>query len=153
VSPFKGVVADMPTDGVAGRREVSSEEGGVQSASESLWLHKWLVREVMQNNTSTHRSPLDWLVAHLTAASPSLFLGAVIDDLWENVMACSAKSMSLSIYVRRIGVLEYAALRSVMVMYTLSMQFINIYLSLSFGLFWRIVDRRMNVLTRKRPKV
>jgi hypothetical protein len=83
----------------------------VQSSPESLWLHEWLVKEVMRSS-STHRSPLDWLVAHLAASSPSVFLGAVIDDLLDDVMACSANSVgSLAIYVRRIGVLEYAALR------------------------------------------
>lgn len=75
-----------------------SDKGGV----ESLWLHNWLVREVMQNNSSTHRSPLDWLIAHLTAASPNLFLGPVIYDLWENVVSSRANGMvALSFYVRR----------------------------------------------------
>ena len=107
--------------GVAGKATFH-RGNGEQSISESLWLHKWLVKEVMQS-TSTHWSPLDWLVAHFAAISPNLFLGAVIDDLLDDVITCSANGLgSLGIYVRRIGVLEYAALRSVMVIYTLCAQ-------------------------------
>ncbi|KAG0556564.1 hypothetical protein KC19_11G062900 [Ceratodon purpureus] len=112
VSPFKVSVGDVPAmeASVAGKGKLQSGDG-VQSTSDSLWLHKWLVKEVMRSS-STHRVPLDWLVAHLAATSPSLFLGAVIDDLLDDVMTCSANSVgSLAIYVRRIGVLEYAALR------------------------------------------
>lgn len=101
---------------VAGKGKSNCSDG-----NNSVWLHKWLVRDVMQS-TSTHRSPLDWLVAHLTASTSSFFLGAVIDDLVDNAMTCNAKNMrSLSVYVRRIGVLEYAALRSDVITYTLSM--------------------------------
>lgn len=113
-SQFCNLTCTLFEAGVAGKGKVHSGDG-VQSTSDSLWLHKWLVKEVMQS-TSTHRSPLDWLVAHLAASSPSSFLGPVIDDLLDDVMTYTANSLgSLAIHVRRIGVLEYAALRSVII--------------------------------------
>uniref|UniRef100_A0A7I4BIE9 Uncharacterized protein n=1 Tax=Physcomitrium patens TaxID=3218 RepID=A0A7I4BIE9_PHYPA len=106
ISPFKEIGGDMTSTEFEGKGKSNCSDG-----NNSVWLHKWLVRDVMQS-TSTHRSPLDWLVAHLTASTSSFFLGAVIDDLVDNAMTCNAKNMrSLSVYVRRIGVLEYAALR------------------------------------------
>jgi hypothetical protein len=90
---------------------------------DSVWLHKWLVKEVMQATSVSsaqsavlHQIPLDWLIAYLIAAKPNVFVAIVLDDLVDNVVNAfnTKNSASLSIYLWRVGVLEYAALRFVL---------------------------------------
>lgn len=63
-----------------------------------------------------HHVPLDWLISHLIATKPTVFAVIVLDDLVDNVVNAfnSKNSAPLSIYIRRVGVLEYAALRFVL---------------------------------------
>ena len=63
-----------------------------------------------------HQIPLDWLIAYLIAAKPNVFVAIVLDDLVDNVVNAfnTKNSASLSIYLWRVGVLEYAALRFVL---------------------------------------
>lgn len=86
-----------------------------------VWLHQWLVKTIMQNTpkeaqrTVLHQSVSgDWLVAHLTAVNPKIFVAVVLDDLVEDVVECRHRSLTtFSPYVQRVGILEYAALRFV----------------------------------------
>ena len=87
----------------------------------AVWLHQWLVNSLMQITSEEARRTVlhqfvsgDWLVAHLTAVNPKIFLAVVLDDLVEDAVKCRHTSLiNLSPYVRRVGILEYAALRFV----------------------------------------
>ncbi|CAM6096311.1 unnamed protein product [Calypogeia fissa] len=77
-----------------------------------LWLHKWLVKTVLSDiGDDDSFASLDWLIAFMTAARQSL-IKPILDDLASDLERRENQgSVSLASYIRRAGVLEYAALR------------------------------------------
>ncbi len=98
---------------------LNAEEEGKQrnylGFSDAAWLHKWLLRYLMRNHDNfriLHREPLDWLLAHSMASNPTLFLKLVFEDLVQELVGSDSQGWAaIAIYVQRVGIVDYAALK------------------------------------------
>ncbi|KAG6556133.1 hypothetical protein Mapa_002074 [Marchantia paleacea] len=81
--------------------------------SDWMWLHRWFVRTLIPGtgNDSSYDA-LDWLVAHMTASRGTI-TKLVLDDLLADLSNFNEgdEQPPVATYIRRTGVLEYAALR------------------------------------------
>ncbi|BBN08975.1 hypothetical protein Mp_4g16090 [Marchantia polymorpha subsp. ruderalis] len=79
-----------------------------------MWLHRWFVRTLIPGaGSDSCYDALDWLVAHMTASRGTI-TKLVLDDLLADLSNFNEgdEQPRVATYIRRTGVLEYAALRN-----------------------------------------